>query len=148
MIGCSKNHVTDYIMEDTAMPDELVRTVRGVEIFSQVQPQVWPITAFPVRVVNDASIRLVETAKRAHPLERQLNQVMICHIERGGGVDQWGDPFTYCSGEKFDFEPSKFTNVSTVMTIRKQHSSLNNNNNVQNENKPLSSELYLDITRR
>ena len=36
----SKNHKTDFILEETAMPDELVRNVRGVEIFNQSLPQV------------------------------------------------------------------------------------------------------------
>ena len=36
----SRNHVTDYILEETAMPDELVRGVEGVEVFRQVLPQV------------------------------------------------------------------------------------------------------------
>ena len=35
----------------------------------------FPITAFPVKEVSDNSVRLVEEAKRAHPMERQLNQV-------------------------------------------------------------------------
>jgi len=39
--------------------------------------QVWPITTFPVRAINDNSVRLVEAAKRAHPIERQLNQVSL-----------------------------------------------------------------------
>ncbi|KAF6019655.1 hypothetical protein EB796_022018 [Bugula neritina] len=72
-----KNYVTDFILEETDMPDELVRGVRGVEVFNQSLPQVWPITTFPVRAINDNSVRLVEAAKRAHPIERQLNQRQI-----------------------------------------------------------------------
>ncbi|XP_067935197.1 protein SSUH2 homolog [Watersipora subatra] len=72
-----KNYVTDYILEETAMPDELIRDVSGVEVFNQSMPQLWPITTFPVRQVNDNSVRLVEAAKRAHPTERQLQQRQI-----------------------------------------------------------------------
>lgn len=36
----SKNHITDYILEETDMPDELIRGVQGVQVFQQVLPQV------------------------------------------------------------------------------------------------------------
>lgn len=36
----SNNHVTDYVLEATDMPDELVRKVNGIKIFEQTSPQV------------------------------------------------------------------------------------------------------------
>jgi len=35
----------DYILEDTPMPDELVKTVSGTELFTQTLPQV-PLYTF------------------------------------------------------------------------------------------------------
>ena len=45
---CSKNYKTDYILEETAMPDDLVKEVSGVEVFSEVLPKVSYILIQPV----------------------------------------------------------------------------------------------------
>ena len=37
---CSQNHTEDFILEQTDMPDELVRDVQGDLIFEQTLPQV------------------------------------------------------------------------------------------------------------
>ena len=36
----SQNHVTDFILERTDMPDELVRDAQGEQLFEQTLPQV------------------------------------------------------------------------------------------------------------
>ncbi|XP_013400639.1 protein SSUH2 homolog isoform X2 [Lingula anatina] len=68
------NHIEDYILEETDMPDELVRDVGGIIIFEQVLPQVWPVTQYPVPQINQNSVALVEKHSRAFPNERQLMQ--------------------------------------------------------------------------
>ena len=45
---CSKNYKTDYILEETAMPDDLVKEVSGVEVFSEVLPKVSYIFIQPI----------------------------------------------------------------------------------------------------
>lgn len=39
-LTCSRNHVEDHIMEETDMPDELIREVSGTKAFEQTLPQV------------------------------------------------------------------------------------------------------------
>lgn len=68
------NNVMDYIMEDTPMPDELVKTVSGTELFARTLPQVKPISNFPVQQINENSARLVEESRTAFPGQRQLKQ--------------------------------------------------------------------------
>ncbi|XP_064633158.1 protein SSUH2 homolog isoform X2 [Lineus longissimus] len=68
------NHTEDFIMEETDLPDELVRVVKGNLIFEQTMDQVWPVTAYPTKAINDNSIRLVEKHRRCFPSERQLQQ--------------------------------------------------------------------------
>ena len=36
----SVNHLSEYILEKTDMPDELVKTVQGTTVFEQTLPQV------------------------------------------------------------------------------------------------------------
>ena len=40
--------------------------------------QVTPVTAFPVKEINENSQRMIEAEKTMHPVERQLNQVRFC----------------------------------------------------------------------
>ncbi|KAL8592646.1 hypothetical protein ACOMHN_026576 [Nucella lapillus] len=68
------NHVNDYIMEQTDMPDELVREVGGKPIFEQTMPQVWPILAYPVREVNENSQNLVNMHRSSFRDEKKLMQ--------------------------------------------------------------------------
>lgn len=69
-----KNHESDYILEKTDMPDHLVRNVSGQTIFEQTMFQVWPIAAYPLPEINQASISLVQTHARGFPGERWLQQ--------------------------------------------------------------------------
>ncbi|XP_067937296.1 protein SSUH2 homolog [Watersipora subatra] len=69
-----KNHVADYVLEGANLPSILVRRVQGVEIFSQTDRKVWPITKFPVHEINQHSVDLVNLARKGHPKERQLQQ--------------------------------------------------------------------------
>ncbi|XP_023931689.1 protein SSUH2 homolog [Lingula anatina] len=68
------NHVEDYILEETDMPDTLVRDAVGIGIFEQTMLQVWPITGYPVPQINIASGQLVQKHSQAFPSERQLQQ--------------------------------------------------------------------------
>ncbi|KAK3585813.1 hypothetical protein CHS0354_038330 [Potamilus streckersoni] len=68
------NHKDDHILERSDLPDELVRQVGGKLIFEQVLPMVPPIVAYPVKEINDNSIRLVNKHRGAWPNERCLSQ--------------------------------------------------------------------------
>merc|ERR1712038_830179 len=69
-----KNHVDDYILEETDMPDHLVRNAAGNTIFEQTLYQVWPIIAYPVPQINQASTSLVQQHSQGFPGERWLHQ--------------------------------------------------------------------------
>lgn len=69
-----KNHEKDYIVERTALPDELIRSVSGQLAFEEQYPRVWPITHFPDQEVNTASKSIVTEHSRAFPTERILMQ--------------------------------------------------------------------------
>ncbi|XP_067936667.1 protein SSUH2 homolog [Watersipora subatra] len=69
-----KNHIADYVLEGANLPSVLVRSVEGVEIFSQTDRKVWPITQFPVAEINQHSVELVNRARKEHSMERQLQQ--------------------------------------------------------------------------
>ncbi|XP_033624546.1 protein SSUH2 homolog [Asterias rubens] len=68
------NNVSDYILEGTDMPDELIRDVSGKVIFEQALPWVWPISQFPVQEINTNSIRIVDSHRTAWPQARTLKQ--------------------------------------------------------------------------
>ncbi|XP_072020919.1 LOW QUALITY PROTEIN: protein SSUH2 homolog [Amphiura filiformis] len=68
------NHLSDYILEGTDMPDELIRDVSGQVIFEQSLPYVWPISHYPVQQINENSIRIVNAHRVAWPNERLLMQ--------------------------------------------------------------------------
>ncbi|XP_055881866.1 protein SSUH2 homolog isoform X2 [Biomphalaria glabrata] len=69
-----KNHLEDHIVERTALPDELIRTVSGEVAFEETYPRVWPINHFPESEINAASNTLVSKHKSAFPTERILMQ--------------------------------------------------------------------------
>ncbi|XP_076448094.1 protein SSUH2 homolog isoform X2 [Babylonia areolata] len=71
------NHNNDYILEQTDMPDELVREVGGKPVFEQTLPQVWPIIAYPVREVNENSQNLVNMHRSSFNDERKIMQRQI-----------------------------------------------------------------------
>ncbi|XP_076468951.1 protein SSUH2 homolog [Babylonia areolata] len=72
-----KNHLDDYILEKTDMPDELIRDVGGKPVFEQTLPKVWPITSYPVNDVNDNSQRLVALHQETYKTKRTLMQRQI-----------------------------------------------------------------------
>ncbi|KAI0224419.1 hypothetical protein LSAT2_024583 [Lamellibrachia satsuma] len=67
-------HVDDYVVEETAMPDELIQNVGEMTVFEQNLPQIWPIATYSNAEINENSQRLVDLHKRAFPNERQLRQ--------------------------------------------------------------------------
>ncbi|ELU03118.1 hypothetical protein CAPTEDRAFT_223017 [Capitella teleta] len=72
-----KNHLEDHILETTSLPDKLIRDAQGKPIFSQTMPQVWPIAAYPVPEMAQASVRIVESHRTKFPNERRLNQRQV-----------------------------------------------------------------------
>lgn len=68
------NHLKDHIVERTALPDHLIRTVSGQVAFEEQQLRVWPINHFPDQEVNNASKAIVAEQSRAYPTERILMQ--------------------------------------------------------------------------
>ncbi|XP_074645676.1 protein SSUH2 homolog [Tubulanus polymorphus] len=68
------NHLSDFILEGSDMPETLVRDVSGVAIYEQDLPQVWPITSYPVQRINENSVRLIESHRVSFPNERILRQ--------------------------------------------------------------------------
>ncbi|XP_072020927.1 protein SSUH2 homolog isoform X1 [Amphiura filiformis] len=71
------NHLSDYVLEETDMPAELIKDVSGQVIFEQTLPYVWPITQYPVQPINDNSIRIVNAHIEAWPKERTLMQRQV-----------------------------------------------------------------------
>lgn len=68
------NHLQDHIVERTALPDHLVRSVSGQVAFEEQQRRVWPINHFPDAEINTASQRLVNQHASAFPSEKLLMQ--------------------------------------------------------------------------
>lgn len=68
------NHQSDYVHQVTALPNELVKGVSGITITELNEPQVWPITNYPVPEINTASIDLIGKHRTAYQAERQIRQ--------------------------------------------------------------------------
>jgi len=68
------NHKQDHVVEKTALPDELIKTVSGQMAFTETQPRVWPINHFPDQEINSASNALVSSHGTKFPSERILMQ--------------------------------------------------------------------------
>ncbi|XP_033624380.1 protein SSUH2 homolog isoform X2 [Asterias rubens] len=68
------NNFSDYILERSDMPDELIRDVSGQVVFEQTLPFVWPISQYPVTEVNENSVRLVSEHRTAWPYAKTLHQ--------------------------------------------------------------------------
>ncbi|WAR26498.1 SSUH2-like protein [Mya arenaria] len=68
------NHLTDHIVERTALPDHLIRNVAGRVVFTETQQRVWAINHFPDAEINNASNRLVSQHTTAFPSEKILMQ--------------------------------------------------------------------------
>lgn len=89
------NHLEDHISDVTKLPKELVREVSGHVAFEELQSRVWPITHFPDRAINEASLRLVNFHTSAFPMEKTIQQrhrVRIVPIAEVHGT--WNDSFT------------------------------------------------------
>ncbi|XP_072020926.1 protein SSUH2 homolog isoform X2 [Amphiura filiformis] len=71
------NHQSEYIMEGSDMPAELIRDARGQVIFEQSLPHVWPISQYTVEEINDNSKRIVGEHRQAWPKERMLVQRQV-----------------------------------------------------------------------
>ncbi|XP_070557315.1 protein SSUH2 homolog [Ptychodera flava] len=67
-------HRDDYIVERTALPDELIRDATGDTVFNQKHPRVMPITHFPDNNINQASNTLIQRHNTAYAMERILMQ--------------------------------------------------------------------------
>lgn len=91
------NHLQDHIVERTALPDHLIRSVTGQTAFKEEQPRVWPINHFPDAEINNASQRLVNQHAHAFPTERILMQR---HMVR---VIPVTEIFTKWKGDNFDY---------------------------------------------
>ncbi|XP_052781226.1 protein SSUH2 homolog isoform X2 [Mya arenaria] len=86
------NHLTDHIVERTALPDHLIRNVAGRVAFTETQQRVWPINHFPDAEINNASNRLVNQHATAFPSERllmQRHQVRIVPVTQA--MYKWKD---------------------------------------------------------
>ncbi|XP_033123196.1 protein SSUH2 homolog [Anneissia japonica] len=68
------NHKTDYVHENTGLPDNLIKNVNGKLLFEQSAHQVWPVSTFPVPEVNSNSARIVDLHRSAWPNKRILQQ--------------------------------------------------------------------------
>ncbi|XP_071945280.1 protein SSUH2 homolog [Antedon mediterranea] len=69
-----KCHKTDYVHEDTGLPNHLIKSVNGKLLFDQSGIQVWPVATFPVAEVNTNSARIVDEHRTARPTERIVQQ--------------------------------------------------------------------------
>ncbi|BFZ08343.1 hypothetical protein BsWGS_11382 [Bradybaena similaris] len=68
------NHLDDHIVERTALPDELIRTVSGLTAFEETSPRVWPVNHFPEQEINAASNNIVSKHAGQFTAERILMQ--------------------------------------------------------------------------
>lgn len=67
-------HMDDHIVERTALPDNLIRSVSGQTAFEEESPMVWAVSHFPDQAINQASRQLVDRHRQAYPQERILLQ--------------------------------------------------------------------------
>ncbi|XP_070536454.1 protein SSUH2 homolog [Ptychodera flava] len=68
------NNLSDYILEKSDLPDELIRDVGGVILFEQTLPYVWPISCYPVADINANSLRIVTHHRNSWQDRRKLQQ--------------------------------------------------------------------------
>ncbi|XP_061187105.1 protein SSUH2 homolog [Saccostrea echinata] len=68
------NHLSDYVFQQSALPDDLVKNVSGMLMFEEDLDQVYPLTAYPIPEINNNSIRIVNEHKNAFPTERIFRQ--------------------------------------------------------------------------
>ncbi|KAG1671925.1 Protein SSUH2 [Nymphon striatum] len=67
-------HLDDHVVERTALPDKLIKTVSGQVALEEEQPRVWPVNHFPDSSINEASSDLVTKHINKYSAERILMQ--------------------------------------------------------------------------
>ena len=72
---CSKNYRKEHMLTHSGLPEGLLMSVTGEQVFQQILPQVFPITCTQIGAINKISAKLIESERLAHPNERQINQV-------------------------------------------------------------------------
>lgn len=71
----SKNHKDDYIIEESAMPDYLIKSATGTTLLLQTLPMLRPITNFnDIRIVN-SSTKFFDMHKAFFNVEKPIMQV-------------------------------------------------------------------------
>ena len=78
------------MIERTDLPDDLIRTVSGEEVFRAEEQRVYPILGFPDRLVGVSSQELVEKHAKEWPSERIFRQVGWTSGVGEVGVEVWG----------------------------------------------------------
>ena len=76
------------MVERTDLPDDLIRTVSGEEVFKAEEQRVHPIIGFPDRLVGESSQELVQKHAQQWPNERIFRQVPS-YCLRGGKYTDW-----------------------------------------------------------
>ncbi|KAL4226035.1 Protein ssuh2 [Mactra antiquata] len=80
------NHIDDYFLESTDMPDDLVKAVEGEVVFEDIQSAVLPLTSFPVQEINEQSKKMIESHKnnwsseRIHKQRQTLRGVPVTEV--------------------------------------------------------------------
>ena len=84
-------------MERTDLPDDLIRTVSGAEVFKAEEQRVHPILGFPDRLVSQSSQELVQKHAQEWPTERIFRQVPAAEGGSWGGIAQrWTEKWDAC----------------------------------------------------
>jgi hypothetical protein len=68
-------NTSEHIVEDMALPEQLVRFVSGQVAYEEEGPQVIPLQGFPDEAINMASAQLVQDHLRKYQDQRILAQV-------------------------------------------------------------------------
>ncbi|KAF0287649.1 Protein SSUH2 [Amphibalanus amphitrite] len=69
-----QNHKDIKVVERTDLPDNLIRSVSGQEVFRAEEQRVHPIVGFPDRLVSESSSELVQKHGQQWPQERIFRQ--------------------------------------------------------------------------
>ena len=72
---CSKNNVSEHIVERTDMTDSLISSAPGTEVFRQTELRVPPVLHHPEQEIRDASQRFIQQHSTRFPMLRILMQV-------------------------------------------------------------------------
>jgi hypothetical protein len=66
---------SDRVVERTAVPEVLIRSVQGRVAFDEEKAAVWPINFFPDEAVNHASRELLDEHRARFSAEKTIAQV-------------------------------------------------------------------------